>query len=70
MATQKQELDKSRLAVFIVFEFDRRMYIASYGIAGIDWVDSATYAYRFETYESAQEVIEYNGVAGMYQILI
>lgn len=53
---------------FIVSELDRGDYVASYGIAGFQWTDNASVAYRFETYEEAEDIIEQEAPVGLYQI--
>jgi hypothetical protein len=52
---------KNGVNIFVILNADRDEYVASYGIAGVQWTDNVTVAHRFDTYNEAERVVDEEG---------
>lgn len=61
---------KNGVNIFVIKFETKNQYVDSYGIAGVQWTDDIDGAFRFETYNEAERVVDEQGApAGLYQIL-
>ena len=61
---------KNGVNIFVIKFETTKQYVDSYGIAGVMWTDDVDGAFRFDTYNEAERVIDEEGCpAGLYSIL-